>query len=61
LKTGRVAIIDHKPKRGFNFIALFKHYTPGETVIQEMTNAGYLLLRSFDFLPDQTFTLFIVK
>ena len=58
---GRVAIIDHKPKRGFNFIALFKHYTPGETVIQEMANAGYLLLRSFDFLPDQTFTLFIVK
>lgn len=58
---GRVAIIDHKPKRGFNFIALFKHFTPGESVIQEMAKAGYSLLRSFDFLPDQTFTLFIVK
>ncbi len=57
---GQVAIIDHKPKRGFNFVALFKHYTPGETVIQEMANAGYSLLRSFDILPDQTFTLFIV-
>jgi arsenite methyltransferase len=58
---GRVAIIDHKPKRGFNFIALFKHYTPGETVIQEMERSGYTLMKSFDFLLDQTFTLFCVK
>jgi ubiquinone/menaquinone biosynthesis C-methylase UbiE len=58
---GRVAIIEHRPKRGFNFVVLFKHYTPGETVIQEMETAGYTLMRSFDFLPDQTFTLFIVK
>jgi arsenite methyltransferase len=58
---GRVAIIDHKPTRGFNFVALFKHHTPGETVIQEMETAGYTLLRSFDFLSDQTFTLFIVN
>jgi arsenite methyltransferase len=58
---GRVAIIDHKPKRGFNFVALFKHHTPGETIIQEMEKAGYALTRSFDFLPDQTFTLFFVK
>jgi len=58
---GRVAIIDHKPKRGFNFVALFKHHMPGETVIQEMERAGYSLMRSFDFLPDQTFTLFFVK
>ena len=59
--AGRVAIIDHKPKRGFNFVALFKHHTPGETVIQEMEKAGYTLMRSFDFLPDQTFILFLVK
>ena len=58
---GRVAIIDHKPKRGFNFIAFFKHYTPGETVIQELERSGYVMMRSFDFLPDQTFTVFIVK
>jgi len=58
---GRVAIIDHKPKRGFNFVALFKHHTPGETIIQEMETAGYSLLMSFYFLPDQTFTIFIVK
>jgi arsenite methyltransferase len=58
---GRVAIIDHKPKRSFNFVALFKHHTPGETVIQDMDKAGYILKSSFDFLPDQTFTLFSSK
>lgn len=58
---GKVAIIDHKPKSGFSFIALFKHHTPGETVVREMEKAGYSLMRSFDFLPDQTFTLFYVK
>ena len=58
---GRVAIIDHKPKRGLNIVALFKHHTPVETIIQEMERAGYAMKRSFDFLPDQTFSLFIVK
>jgi arsenite methyltransferase len=58
---GRVAIIEHRPKRGFNFVAMFKHHTPGETVIQDMDRAGYTVQRSFDFLPDQTFTLFSVK
>jgi arsenite methyltransferase len=58
---GRIAIIEHRPKRGFNFVALFKHHTPGETVIQDMDRAGYTVQRSFDFLPDQTFTLFISK
>jgi SAM-dependent methyltransferase len=58
---GRIAIIDHKPKRGINFVALFQHHTPETTVIQEMERAGHLLMRSFDFLPDQTFTLFQVN
>ena len=59
LKPGaNVAIIDHKPKRGFSFVSLFKHHTPGETVVREMEQAGYCLTKSFDFLPDQTFNLF---
>ena len=59
LKPGaKVAIIDHKPKRGFSFVALFKHHTPGETVVREMERAGYSLVKSLDFLPDQTFNLF---
>jgi arsenite methyltransferase len=59
LKPGaNVAIIDHKPTRGFGFVSLFKHHTPGETVVREMERAGYSLTKSFDFLPDQTFNLF---
>jgi ubiquinone/menaquinone biosynthesis C-methylase UbiE len=59
LKPGaNVAIIDHKPKGGFGFVSLFKHHTPGETIVREMERAGYSLTKSFDFLPDQTFNLF---
>ena len=58
---GKVAIIDHKPKRGFGFVALFKHHTPGEAVVQEMEKAGYRFVKSFNFLPDQTFNLFGMK
>jgi ubiquinone/menaquinone biosynthesis C-methylase UbiE len=58
---GKVAIIDHKPKRGFGFVALFKHHTPGETVVREMEKAGYRLMKSFDILQDQTFNLFGMK
>lgn len=55
---GKVAIIEHKPRRGFGFVALFKHHTSAETIVREMEKAGYSLLESFDFLPDQTFNLF---
>jgi ubiquinone/menaquinone biosynthesis C-methylase UbiE len=54
----KVAIIDHKPKRGFGFVSLFKHHTPAEAIVLEMARAGYSLTKSFDFLPDQTFSLF---
>jgi arsenite methyltransferase len=54
-----VAIIDHKPKRGLSFVSLFKHHTPGETVVREMERAGYSLIGSFDYLPDQTFSIFL--
>ncbi|MBW2304784.1 MAG: class I SAM-dependent methyltransferase [Deltaproteobacteria bacterium] len=55
---GRVAIIDHAPGGGFGFVRLFKHHTPVEVILQEMKRAGYLLVKSFDFLPGQTFNLF---
>ena len=55
---GKVAIIDHKPKSGFSFVSMFRHQTPEELILQEMENAGYFVVESFDFLPEQTFTLF---
>lgn len=59
--SGKAAIIDHKPKGGFGFVSLFRHHTPEEVILQEMENAGYFLVESFDFLSGQTFNLFGVK
>jgi arsenite methyltransferase len=56
--NGKVAIIEHKPKAGFSFVAMLKHYTPVETILREMENAGYFMAQSFDFLPEQTFLMF---
>jgi ubiquinone/menaquinone biosynthesis C-methylase UbiE len=55
---GKVAVIEHKPKAGFSFVAMFKHYTPVETILRTMEDAGYLHAQSFAFLPRQTFNLF---
>jgi len=59
--SGKVAIVEHKPRGGFGFVAMLKHYTPVAVILQEMEDAGYFLLQSFDFLPAQTFNLFGVK
>jgi ubiquinone/menaquinone biosynthesis C-methylase UbiE len=57
---GKIAIIEHK-KKGFGFVALFGHHTSQEAIVRELEKAGYVPAESFDFLPDQTFTLFAVK
>jgi len=59
--SGKVAIIDHRPKSGFSFVSLFRHHTPKEVILQVMENAGYFLVESFNFLSEQTFNLFSVK
>ncbi len=62
LKTGaKVAIIEHKGNRRFSFVAIFKHYTPLQKILEEMEDAGYFPLKQFEFLPDYTYTLFGVK
>ena len=56
-ENGRVAIIDHK-KQGFNFVSLFGHTTDPAVIRTEMEEAGYELVESFDFLPQQSFQIF---
>jgi ubiquinone/menaquinone biosynthesis C-methylase UbiE len=58
---GKVAVIEHRPKSGFSFVAMFKHYTSVTVILREMEDAGYFIVRSFDFLSEQTFYLFGVK
>lgn len=58
---GRIVIIEHRPKKGFGFVALLKHHTPAQTIMEEMEKAGYALQSSADFLPTQTFHVFGLK
>jgi arsenite methyltransferase len=55
---GKIAIIEYT--RSGVFRRLFQHYVPQETIITEMNEAGYQMQNAFNFLPDQSFTIFIV-
>jgi len=56
--NGKIAIIEYKKGEKFTFHGLFKHYVPEEDIIHEMEEAGYLLEKRFDFLPEQHFLIF---
>jgi len=57
---GKVAIIEHK-RKGVGFVSLFGHHTAREVIERDMEMAGYSLMESSDFLPDQTFTVFAAE
>jgi arsenite methyltransferase len=59
--NGRVAIIEYKPKISCGFVALFKHHTSRTTIVENMEKAGYVVVNSFDFLPEQSFILLGLK
>ena len=56
---GKVAIIEYT--RSGVFRSVFRHYIQQETIKEEMHEAGYQIQEAFDFLPDQSFTIFIVE
>jgi len=58
---GKIIIIEYKKGKPFTFRGIFGHDVPKETIIQEMEEAGYLLEKEFDFLPEQHFTIYAVK
>jgi len=55
---GRVAILEYKHAKPFTFRGMFGHYVPRETIIEKMKEAGYRVKQEFDFLPEQSFTIF---
>jgi len=55
---GEVIIIEYKKSRSLSFHGLSGHYVPKETIIREMKEAGYVLKKEFDFLPEQHFTVY---
>jgi len=55
---GRIIIIEYKKGKFFTFRGIFGHDVPKEIITQEMEEAGYLLEKEFDFLPEQHFTIY---
>ena len=58
---GKVAIIEYKKGKPFTFRGMFGHYVAKEVIIREMEEAGYVLEKEFDFLPEQHFTIYLTK
>ena len=58
---GKVVIIEYKKGKPFTFRGMFRHYVSREVIIQEMEEAGYILEKEFDFLPEQHFTIYLKK
>lgn len=57
-ENGRVAIVEYSGAHGFSFHKLFGHHVSREKIVEEMTEAGYVEVTHFDFLPEQSFTVF---
>ena len=58
-KDGRLAIIEYRPGGSiFSFHRLFGHHVPKEKIIYEMEKADFKKIEDFDFLPEQSFTIF---
>jgi arsenite methyltransferase len=61
-KKGRVAIIEYIPKSSrLSFHHRSGHHVAPETIIEEMNQAGFSVSASFDFLAEQSFTIFVLK
>jgi len=57
---GKIVIIEYKPDTSFSFSGMLGHHVAKDTIMQEMTDAGYVLEQDFGFLPKQHFTLYSV-
>ncbi|MCP8312317.1 MAG: class I SAM-dependent methyltransferase [Candidatus Methylarchaceae archaeon HK02M1] len=58
---GKIAIIEYKKGGLFSFRRIFGHYIPNEIIVEDMKEAGYRLDKKFDFLSEQSFTIFSLK
>jgi len=59
---GKIVIIEYDARGGFfSFQRLFHHYVPQDILLEEMKQAGYSMQKSYDFLSEQSFTIFSIK
>jgi ubiquinone/menaquinone biosynthesis C-methylase UbiE len=59
--SGRVAIIEYHPGRGFSLHRAFGHYVPDGVIVEEMRESGYRLREFHNFLPEQSFTIYSLE
>jgi arsenite methyltransferase len=55
---GKVVVIEYDGRGGFSFHKIYGHFIPKQTIIYEMKEAGYTTHISYDFLSEQSFTIF---
>ena len=55
---GKIVVIEYDGRGGFSFHKISGHFVPKQTLIDEMKEAGYKIYKSFDFLSEQSFTIF---
>jgi ubiquinone/menaquinone biosynthesis C-methylase UbiE len=55
--NGKVAIIERS--KPLTLHGIFGHYVPRETIIKEMEKAGFIVKQEFEFLPNQSFIIFV--
>ena len=56
-ERGRIAIVEFDEPDGW-LGRKFGHFTPKQTIVDEMKSAGYRSSASHDFLPTQIFEVF---
>jgi arsenite methyltransferase len=60
--NGRLAIIEYKAGGSiFSFRRLFGHNVPKKKIIYELEQAGFKTTQEYDFLPEQSFTVYKKK
>lgn len=56
---GKIVIIEYNERGGFfSFHKLHRHFVPQNILLEEMKQAGYSIQKSYDFLSEQSFTIF---
>ena len=56
--NGRFVVIEYNRGKPVSFRRLFGHHVSKELIVGEMSEAGYVLEKDFDFLPEQHFCIF---
>jgi hypothetical protein len=58
---GRIAVVEYRSGGGlFDLLRWPGHYVKPGIIVDEMQAAGYRVVQSFDFLSEQSFTIFTV-